>query len=146
MSFFADANGCQNKYALVQYWLDGPPAKIKVKPHGNSSSSHPYFRVAASARPQHREIAAKSTPKSAIQIATCKQGELEAKQFNMLPRNVQEMKFFRRSEHKDTNFLYSVMLQCKLSQGKADAFVTLRLLLSLSVSYFLIGNLMILPT
>ena len=125
MSFFADANGCQNKYALVQYWFDGPPVKIKVKPHGNSSSSHPYFRVAASARAQHREIAAKSTPKSALQIATCKQGgELEARGFNMLPRNVQEMKNFRRSEHKkDTNVLYSVMLQCKLSEGKADAFV-----------------------
>ena len=121
---FADANGCQNKYALVQYWFDGPPVKIKVKPHGNSSSSHPYFRVAASARAQHKEIAAKSTPKSALQIAACKQGELEARGFNMLPRNVQQMKNFRRSEHKkDTNVLYSVMLQCKLSEGKADAFV-----------------------
>ena len=41
----------------------------------------------------------------------------------MLPRNVQEMKNFHCSEHKDTNVLYSVMLQCKLSEGKADAVV-----------------------
>ena len=125
MVFFADVNGCQNKYALVQYWFDGPPVKIKVKPHGNFSSSHPYFRVAASACAQHREIAAKSTPKSALQIATCKQGELEARGFNMHPRNVQEMENFHRSEHKkDINVLYSMMLQCKHSEGKADTFVS----------------------
>ena len=34
------------------------------------------------------------------------------------------MKNSRRSEHKrDTNGLYSVMLQCKVSEGKEDAFV-----------------------
>ena len=109
----------------MQYWFDGPPVKVKVKPHGNSSSSHPYFRIAASARAQHQEIAASNTPKSAVQIAACKQGgELDARGFNMLPRNVQEMKNYRRSEHKkDNNVLYSVMLQCKVSEGKADAFV-----------------------
>lgn len=40
--YFTDARGCQNKYAMVQYWFDGPPVQINVKPHGNSSSSHPF--------------------------------------------------------------------------------------------------------
>lgn len=73
---------------------------------------------------QLSEIAASNTPKSAVQIAACKQGgELEARGLSMLPRNVQQMINYRRTEHKkDTNVLYSVMLQCKLSEGKTDAF------------------------
>ena len=41
-----------------------------------------------------------------------------------LPRNVQQIKNYRRSGHsKDSNVLYSVMLQCKLVEGTSDAFV-----------------------
>ena len=123
--FYTDTQGCLNKYALVQYWFDGPPVKIRVKPHGNSNSSAPYFRTAASAKIEYSEIAASNTPKSAVQLAIHKQGgELEAKGFSKLPRNVQQMKNLRRSgKKKDSNVLYSVMLQCKLSQGKDNAYV-----------------------
>lgn len=122
---FADTTGCQNKYAFVQYWFDGPAVEIKMKPHGNSKSSQPYFQVAASARAQHREIALGHTPKSAMQIAARKQGgEIEARGLSMLPRSTQQMKDYRRTGHKkDADILYSVMLQCKLSEGKADSFV-----------------------
>ena len=41
-----------------------------------------------------------------------------------LPRNLQQLKNYRRGEQKkDGNVLYSVMLQCKLCEGKTDAFV-----------------------
>ena len=43
---------------------------------------------------------------------------------NCFPRNIDEMKNMRRSGvKKDNNVLYSVMLQCKMSEGKCDAFV-----------------------
>lgn len=120
-----DMTGNQNKFSMIQYWFDGPPVKVSAKPHGNSKLAQPYFRTAASAKAEHKEIAVSHTPKAALQVATERQGgELEAKGLNVLPRNLQQMKNYRRSEHKkDTNVLYSVMLQCKQSDGKVDAFV-----------------------
>ena len=117
--------GCHNRYALVQYWFDGPQVEIKIKPHGNSKSSHPYFRTASSAKAQHKAIASSHTPKSAVQIAARQQGgELDARGLNKLPRNADQMKNYRRSgAKKESDVLYSVMLQCKLSEGKSDAFV-----------------------
>ena len=87
-------------------------------------SSRPFFRTAESAKARHREIAAKNTPKSALHIATQEQGgEIEMKGLNLVPRNIQQLKNYRRSDKKDSNVLYSVMLQCKVCEGKADAFV-----------------------
>ena len=109
----------------MQYWFDGPQIDIKFKLHGNSNSSHPYFTTAASAKTQHKAIASSNTPKSAIQISSKQQGgDLEARGLNTLPRNIDQMKNYRRSEAiKDSDVLYSVMLQCKLSGGETDAFV-----------------------
>ena len=110
---------------MLQYWFDGPPIDVQIKPHGNSRGSTPFFRTAQSARKRHREIAAVSTPTEAIQLATNESGgELEATGLQKLPRNLDQIKNYRRTGHtKDSNVLYSVMLQCKSSQGSADAFV-----------------------
>ena len=110
---------------MIQYWFDGPPVDIKVKPHGNSRSAQPFFRTAESAKRRHREIASTSKPKDALQIATQEcGGELEAKGMQLLPRNIQQIKNYRRTgKSKDDNVLYSVMLQCKLADGISGAFV-----------------------
>ena len=110
---------------LVQYWFNGPEIEIKVKPHGNSTSSQPYFRTASSAHTQNKMIAARNTPNTAMHKAVQQQGgELTARGLNKLPRNSQQIRNYRRSEtKKDTDVLYSVMLQCKLSEGKSDSFV-----------------------
>ena len=80
--------GCLNKYALIQYWFDGPQVEVRPKPLGNSKSSSPYFRTAETAKSRHKEIATKNTPKESLQIATREQGgELEAKGL----RNIQQM-------------------------------------------------------
>jgi len=51
-------------------------------------------------------------------------GELMARGLNKLPRNSQQIRNYHPSEtKKDTDVLYSVMLQCKLSEGKSDSFV-----------------------
>ena len=51
-------------------------------------------------------------------------GEVEARGLSSLPRNRQQISYYRRSENKrDDNVLYSVMLECKLAQGTQDAFV-----------------------
>ena len=95
-----DMNGLQNKHVMVQYWFDGPPVEVKVKPHGNARTNLPFFRTAESAKKRHREIAASNKPKEAVQVATQEcGGELEAKGVRLLPRNVQQMKNYRRSGH-----------------------------------------------
>lgn len=49
---------------------------------------------------------------------------MNAKGLNKLPRNVQQMKNHRRSDSKkDSDVLYSVMVQCKMAEGKNDSFV-----------------------
>ena len=46
------------------------------------------------------------------------------KSLNATPRNLQQLKNYRRSgKSKDSNVLYSVMLRCKLCEGKEDSFV-----------------------
>ena len=96
-----DMQGCHNRYALMQYWFDGPQVEIKVEPHGNSKSSHPYLRTAASTKAQHKAKASSHTSKSAVQIAAKQQGgELDARGLNKLPRNVDQMKNYRRSDSK----------------------------------------------
>ena len=110
---------------LLQYWFEGPVIDIKMKAHGNAKLSQPFFCTAATAKHMHMAVAQSSRPKSALQIATQKHGgELEARGLNMLPRNLDQMKNYRRSgKKKDNNVLYSVMLQCKVAEGKMDAFV-----------------------
>ena len=77
--FPTDHSGQQNKYAMVQYWFDGPPVTVKPKPHSNSHSSTPYFRTADSAKEKHKEIAASSKPTEALYKATQQcGGEMEA--------------------------------------------------------------------
>ena len=110
---------------MIQYWFDGTPVEVKPKPHGNSHSSTPFFRTADSAKQKHKEIASTSKPTEALFKATQEcGGELEAIGMQKLPRNLQQMKNYRRTGHsKDQNVLYSVMLQCKLTDGTRDAFV-----------------------
>ena len=123
--YLLDHSGERNKYSMIQYWFDGPPVEVKPKPHGNSHSSTPFFRTADSAKQKHKEIASTSRPTEALYKATQEcGGELEATGMQKLPRNLQQMKNYRRTGHgKDQNILYSVMLQCKLTDGTSDAFV-----------------------
>ena len=123
--YLLDHSGERNKYSMIQYWFDGPPVEVKPKPHGNSHSSTPFFRTADSAKQKHKEIASTSRPTEALYKATQEcGGELEATGMQKLPRNMQQMKNYCRTGHsKDQNILYSVMLQCKLTDGTSDAFV-----------------------
>ena len=110
---------------MIQYWFDGPAIEVKPKPHGNSHSSTPFFRTADSAKQKHKEIASSYRPTEALYKATQDGGgELEATGMQKLPRNLQQMKNYHRTGYsKDQNILYSVMLQCKLTDGTSDAFV-----------------------
>ena len=123
--YTTDGNGAQNRYGMIQYYFDGPEVEIKIKPHGNSKSSSPFFRTSESAKKLHKELAATNMPKEAVYQATLMQGgEFEAKGMSNLPRNRQQIANYRRTEKKrDDNVLYSVMLECKLAQGTQEAFV-----------------------
>ena len=63
--FNPDFTAKQNKYVMMQYMFNGPVVSIQVKPHWNAKSSTPYFRIAESAKTEHRNIAAKNTLKAA---------------------------------------------------------------------------------
>ena len=117
--FFTDGEGSQNRYAMIQYYFDGPEVEIKIKPHGNSKSTTPFFRTSESAKKIHKELAAKSMPKEAVHQATC--GEIEAKGMSSLPRDRQQIANYRRVKKKDDNV--SVKLECKVAQGSQEAFV-----------------------
>lgn len=38
-----DHNKQRNKVVILQYWFDGPPVEVQIKPHRNSKSSMPFF-------------------------------------------------------------------------------------------------------
>ena len=109
---------------MVQYMFDGPEIDIKVKkPHGNSKTATPFFTTAKKTREHIQELAIKSTP---IQAVTSEQGgEINARGAAFLPRNRQQVANFRRTIAKpeDKDVLYSIMLECKLAQGKGELFV-----------------------
>jgi len=127
---------------MMQYYFDGPEVEVKLKPHGNSKSSMPFFRTSTSAKKLHRELASKSMPKDVVHQATQLQGgELEAWVIGSLPRNRQQIANYRRGENKkDENVLYSVMLECKQAQGRKHLFVTSRRHLIPNVFFVMIGN------
>ena len=99
---------------------------IKVKPHGNSKKATPYFRTAKKTKERIQELASSSTPMKVVQKITDEQGgELEARGAAFLPRNRQQVKNIQRGMGKprECDVLYSIMLECKLAQGKGDLFV-----------------------
>ena len=107
---------------MIQYLLDGPEVDIKIKPHGNSKQSVPFFRTAQSTKARIKELVTSHRPKNAIDVLTMEQGgELHARSASNLPRNRRQINEGKSA--KDPNHLYSIMLQCKLAQGKLDVFV-----------------------
>ena len=120
-----DGNGQRHKYALVQYLFDGPEVEVKIKPHGNSSHARPYFRTSESTKQRLQEISATQKPKEAINVLMMeKGGEVHARGAGCVPRDSRQISYLREKKHtKDPNPLYSVMLECKLAQGKTEMFV-----------------------
>ena len=112
-------------YAMVQYYFQGPVIPLLVKPHGNAISNVPFFRTAESTKKECRQLASKHTPSEAVMIMTdCCGGEVNLQGAGSVAPDQQQIKNFRRSTHsKGNNALHAVMLECKLAQGKKNAFV-----------------------
>ena len=72
-----------------------------------------------------KKVASEHPPKQAIDILTKEQGgELKAHGAASLPRDRRQVKYARQHQQvKDTNPLYSIMLECKLAQGTSQIFV-----------------------
>ena len=119
-----DNSGARNNCALVQYIFDGPEVEVKVKPHGNSKQSTPYFPTSESAREAIKKVALSHTPKPAVdQLTRELGGEMKANP-SSLPCNRQQISNVRREKVSgDKNVLYSVMVECKLAQGGNALFV-----------------------
>ena len=112
--------------AFVQYVFDGDEHSVIPRPHGNSKKVASYVRTMPSTLQRLRKVAVNLTPKFAI----CEMSGdiMTAASAGSLARNRQQVKDLRR--RRDTNEvelvhskkrdpLYSVMLMCKESQGKA---------------------------
>lgn len=87
----------------------------------NSKGNTPFFRTAQSARKRYREIATASTPTEAIQLATKESGgELEATGLQKLPRNLDQIKNYKRTGHtKDYLAMFYIALCCSVNHLKA---------------------------
>ena len=142
---YVDGNGQCHKYALIQYLFDSPKVEVKVKRHGNSKHARPYFCTSESTKKRLQEIATSEKPKETINTLIMESGgELYARSAACVPRDSKQIGYLHEKKHsKDPKPLYSIMLECKLAQGKAEVFVQdVRLLPNPCVYYHLIGNLM----
>ena len=111
---------------MVQYFFIGPVVEVKFKPHGNAKSNKPFFHTAESTKCHLRHLTSKHTPSELANLATAEEGgEIYARGASCLPRDQMQIKSFKRCQNSTTeeNVLYSVMLECKLAQGKSEAFV-----------------------
>ena len=117
--------GQRNKYAIIQYLLEGPEIDIKIKPHGNSKESQSFFRTFTSTKERVWQLASSSTPKAVVSEMTRERGgEIEARGITILPRDCRQVSYARQKQcttHCDP--LYSIMLVCKLAQGFSNVFV-----------------------
>ena len=122
---YSDNEKNLNLYAMVQYYFKGPVIPVMVKPHGNSSRAKPFFRTSETAKDEVRQLATSHTASQAIGVMTAQRGgEVHITGSSTVARDQMQVKNFRRtSTSKGNNALHAVMLECKLAQGKADAFV-----------------------
>ena len=111
--------------AMIQYYFKGPVIPVFVKPHGNSKSNKPFFRTSETVQKEGRLLAEKHTPSKAVAIMTSQLGgEVNIKGAGSVVRDQMQVKNFRRkSTTKEDNALHAILLECKLAQGKSDAFI-----------------------
>ena len=70
-------------------------------------------------------MAATQKPKETLNaLIKEKEGEIYAKSVACLPCDSRQISYAHEKKHmKDPNPLYSIMLECKLAQGKVDVYV-----------------------
>ena len=61
--FLVDWNGKPHSLALVQYFFDDAEREVKVKPHGNSKGSRPYYRTSQTTMERLQQLAESHSPK-----------------------------------------------------------------------------------
>ena len=119
-SLFLDNHGACNKLALVQCIFDGPEIEVITEPRGNSKGSTPYFWTSDSACQKLQTLAATKNPKAVIHLRSWWWTWYPSD----APQNWQLVSNIHRSTTGwDKNVLYSVMLECKATQGSEDMFV-----------------------
>ena len=105
----------------------GPQVDVRVKLHGNLKKSTLFFRTAKRTREHMQVLASSSTAMKVVQKVTREEGgEIEARGVAFFPQNAQQVSNIHRSIHgkpRESDVLYSLMLECKLAQGKEEVFV-----------------------
>lgn len=123
--FFIDIKGVMRHLCMLQYYFDGPVVSVTPKPHGLSKHSQPYYRTPKSTMDKLKKVSTESMPKAALnKLVADEGGEIESKRPTKLPRNRQQLSNLRRSTNvRDSNVLYTILLECKLAQGSVDAYI-----------------------
>ena len=98
---------------------------LRLNPMATRKQNHPFSHNVQNNK-RIKSLATTSTPKRVVHAVTDeKGGELNARGTSFLPRNRQQVANFRRSTSrtKYDDVLYSIMMECKLSQGKNELYV-----------------------
>ena len=83
--------------------------EIKIKPHGNSKSDVPFFRISESAQKFHKELSIRNKPKEVIFLATQKEGgEVEAEECHPYLEIDSKSPIFEGSSTKKMTMFYIV--------------------------------------
>ena len=117
--------GAHEQFCMVQYYFHGPVVNVISKPHGLSKHHQPYYRTPKTSINKMKEVSSQCTPKVAATKLLAEQGdEIESKRPTSLPRNRQQLSNLRCGANvHDSNVLYTILLECKLAQGSADAYI-----------------------
>lgn len=114
---------------MIQYLFTEGEHEVTAAPHGNAKSGESYMRTMPSVLSKLKSASSTMTAKRALSfVATGAGGIMHATSAGSLPRNRQQVKDMRRkSEMKEQDALYALMMMCKESEGKRnqDAFVRL---------------------
>jgi len=99
--------------------------EVKIKPYGNSKYARPYFCTSESTKKHLQEIAATQKSRETINALMMeKGGEVFARGAACVLHDSRQISYLRDKKcTRDPNPLYSIMLECKLAQGKEKIFV-----------------------
>ena len=131
-SHFVDQLGSPTRIAMVTYKFDGVQEhEVLIRPHGNSSTSKPYYRTALSVRKNLTKALQAKTPKEAVgEVFKGKGGLLGAPSVGQIPRNrkqARNIKYHNRltgaGGTQGRDILYIMMEQCKAADSKQNRFV-----------------------
>jgi len=94
-------NGKQHSLALVQYFFDDVEQEVKVKTHGNSNGSRPYYRTSQTTKERVQQLAESHSSKEVFhQTLEESGGIMQIKSAGGHARDLKQVKILSRKTNK----------------------------------------------